>query len=233
MRQGLLVLVSVLLFSGFANAFVSLPELVSVGLGQTFIPMGYDDNDQVQFVVDGVLSNSCYKLAPHEVSVDKNSRSIEVRSHAYKYSGICLQMLFDYHYTVDVGLLEAGDYKVVDAASQQVVGNLPVQVSQNEGPDDQLYAPVRDAVVDTKAGTVTLTGAFKQGCFKFKKIEVVKNASNVVLVKPIIDKDATADCDLGNYPFTEVRPLPQNISGRNLLHVRVLNGRSINKLFEM
>jgi len=211
---------------------VAGPTIVNAALHTSYLPDGFDNNDQTEFMVEGTLSNTCYKAGPHDWNIDKASKEITVFSHAYFYNILCLQMVFDYSLPINAGILAAGDYKVKDGASGIALGQFKVNVSKNDGPDDKLYAPVQDATIDRNAGTVTLTGSFKQGCYRFKSIDVTQNSKNVILVTPVIDEE-NLDCDIGNYAFEEIRPLPKGLKGRNLLHVRVLNGRSISKLFDM
>lgn len=228
-------LTSVLMLSApGAFAQSTAPIITDTTIHTTYVPIGFDDNDRVELMIEGLFSNSCYKVGPYQVDVDKTAKSIKINQSAYKYQGFCLEMLVPFSQVVYVGLLDAGVYTVVDASTGTEKGSLPVVKSSNLGPDDHLYAPVSDAFA-TRNGkvSVTLNGTFTNSCLKVTDVKASLNNSNVILVQPIAEKSGSV-CDEGKFPYQVTKEIEADIDpGRYLLHVRSLNGQAINKLLDL
>ena len=136
------------------------PVLQPYGLTTSYVPIGFDDNDNIQVTVDGYFSNSCYKVGP--TAVKFAAPNIIVQQYAYKYSGMCLQIIVPFHQTVNLGILKSGTYHIVDGSSGTRLGALPVTVAKSSSADDYLYAPVSDAFLTFSNGkpSVTISGVF-------------------------------------------------------------------------
>ena len=71
-----------------ANAYADLPEAtnvetVEVPIQYVFVPkVGYDDNDNVQIVLDGFLPNSCYTMAGNMAEPTRDPRVFRIRQFA-------------------------------------------------------------------------------------------------------------------------------------------------------
>lgn len=63
------------------------PALVVQEPENVFTPMGFDDNDDVQIVLYGNLTDTCHKSGPVYTRVDRDRKTIYVRNTVYFYSG--------------------------------------------------------------------------------------------------------------------------------------------------
>jgi len=215
-----------------SQADVKQPTLINVPLHTGYIPFGFDTNDKVEVVAEGIFSDGCYRLAGIQANVDKDSKVIKLRAQAYKYDGYCIQVVVDYHQEVNLGLLPNGKYKVVASNDEaRPLGTLNVALATNSGPDDFLYAPVSQAFYEEIGGknVVKITGEFTNSCMTLKDT-LVQVQSNVIVLQPISEMADRADCVRGQFPFAGRVTLPSMSTGRYLIHTRSLNGRSLNNL---
>jgi hypothetical protein len=232
------MLLSALLVGGVAVAedSVQQPDTVSVPLSTAYIPGGFDSNDRAQVVVEGYFPNTCYRVGPYDKKMNASKKELAITQLAYKYRGVCLMMIVPFHQTVQLGILSADNYTVKDGNSNKLMGILPVQLASNSGPDDSLYASVNDAylgVVDGSKRAIVIQGELPGDCWELKEKKTVLDGKNVITVMPVIEKVREANCNDYRMPFMTTVDLPQVEPGRYLLHVRSLNGQSINKLVDL
>lgn len=215
------------------------PEEVSVPITGAYIPGGFDSNDSAEVTVEGYFPNSCYRLGQSTFEVNKESGEVLLKQTAYVYkNGFCLEMIVPFSQTVKVGMLKAQDYKVVDSLNGRVLGQLPVAEAKNVGPDDYMYATVKDAYLDKDDGdsdrSVILRGELPNSCWKLKDKRIILDGKNVISVLPIIEKDQKQKvCSESAVKFKSSAELPKISSGRYLLNVRSLNGQAITKLIDL
>lgn len=215
-------------------AHADTEEIVSVEPQVIFVPMGFDNNDEVVAIVDGYLPDTCYRLRPTEVAIDEERKEILVQPRAALFPGPCLEMIVPYTTVIRLGALSAGTYRVA-TRSGKTAETLNVVRSSNPGPDDYLYAPVTSAQVhQTENPTARLFGRFTNTCSKIKEAKVI-NSGKTIEVLPIMEqtpKMANGNpCETKEIPFAYAVALPQGKPGRHLLHVRSLNGQSVNEAF--
>ena len=84
------------------------PRIVDMELNKAYIPIGFDDNDNVQVMVTGVFNNTCYRVGPTTVHVDETTKTIQIRQSAYDYGFECLQIELPFAQVVNIGLVPAG-----------------------------------------------------------------------------------------------------------------------------
>ena len=219
--------------SAFAGEFAE-PKLVQNLFSESYIPKGFDNNDLVQIVAEGVFSNGCYKPGKIAVHVDENKKVIHVDPYAYIYSGLCIQVMVPYHQVLDIGILRGGNYKIIQGATGKDLGALTVRSSTQAAADDYLYAPISQAYISQKDGRsyLTLSGEFSNSCLKLDKV-VVDLQPKVVVVQPIANMSGTSDCQAGVFAFEKTVEIKNMPKGRFLLHVRSLNAKSVNNLFDI
>lgn len=223
---------------GFAQSDPFLPKVVDIAIGHAYIPQGFDSNDRTQFVVEGFLPNTCYRLAETETKFDESNNILMVRQKAYLYDGICLQVLVPFNRAVEFGILPTGSYKVEDAYSGQRFGQLPVAPSLNSGPDDDLYAIIEDAhlgVVNNERA-ILVRGNLPTPCWEIKEMKVIVESDDVITILPVMDyiHGHPELCTRVFVPFLKNVKIPATLKkGRYLVQVRSLNGQSVNKLFDL
>lgn len=210
------------------------PTTKNIALDQAYIPEGFDDNDRGQFAVIGGFANTCYKIGPYALKIDQVSKKIIVQQQAYFYKGGCIQIPIPFSQIINVGILSAGKYSIMDYYSGKNLGELSVATSKNVGPDDFLYAPVTDAYVESEnqRNRLVLTGVFSDRCSEIESIDVLYQ-KNVLVVQPVIRRIQQASCSLEKTRFMKFVELSPDVHGVHLLHVRSLEGQAINKIVDL
>lgn len=213
------------------------PQQVGVNFHTSYIPDGFDSNDNTQLVLEGSFKNSCYRPSQPKVKVDKSKKRITVEGRAYIYPGNCLDMVVPYHQVVDLGILGAGAYEVIQPTSEKnyELGDLKIRKRSTTSPDDYLYAPVSQAYFtynDNDQPIIRITGVFTNACMKIKDIRV-KVVRDVISVLPIAELKGGNLCGSGRYRFSKSIEIDDVDPGRYLLHVRSLNAQAINTLIDI
>ncbi len=230
------------LFLAIFPLFSSLPaladdgELVNVDSRTVFAPIGFDDNDEAEIVIEGFLPGDCYKVSSPDVAVDVDAKLITVKSMARRFAVPCIEILVPFHYTVRLGLLGEGQYKITVPGPEITLQEaLPVRHAFGPGPDDFPYVPVDsvDVHLDRVAHhmVATVRGRFTSSCMRWVESRVEDNGRTVNLL-PILAIDALDRCDPTETSYEQTVVLPDSIRwGRHLLHVRTLNGQAVNHIF--
>lgn len=223
-------MMTLLFFLSFAHADNSPVEII-VPLHRSYVPIGFDDNDNVQVTVEGIFADTCHKIASSTPSVSGNL--ITIRQTAYRYGGICLSMLIPFTSTVDLGFLAPGMYAIIDDATGANLGELPVARSTTSAADDYLYAPIADAWVLASVGqrTLVLTGSFSDRCTTMGEVKV-SYSERVIIIQPIAQRHTSRDC-MGKTRFRKEIALKTALEGVYLLHVRSMEGRAVNKMVDI
>lgn len=219
-------------FSAHRASASDEPVRVAATFSKIYVPGGFDSNDHVQIVGEGMFRNTCYRPAPSAVSVDELTKTIRVGPVAYEYSGFCLQVILPFQRVLDVGILKPGTWQVVQdqGITTQKLGEIPVRVAQTNQADDYLYAPVDQAFFKQEGlmSRVFLTGQFRLSCMKIDSVKTTIE-KDVLVVQPVA-KIGPAPCTDGTFEFNRSVYLGFVPKGRYLLHVRSANGNSVNSL---
>jgi hypothetical protein len=221
-----------------SGAAYSAPAgLVPVETERLFVPAGFDDNDNVEVILDGYLPSGCYKLTRPEVSVNPATRRITVTPMARYFEVPCIEALVPYTYEVQLGALPAGDFEIVSNGGN-LTQKMHVDEARNAGPDDYLYAPVDTVHVAKREGGVRhsvaiIEGRFTNNCMQFKEVNVITSGATIQVL-PVIEMADRPDCEDVEAPFRRLVDLPEDLTaGRHLLHVRSLNGQAVNLVFSV
>jgi hypothetical protein len=210
------------------------PVVIPTSFSKVYAPNGYDDNDKVQIVGEGLFPNSCYRYEDTKIKVNHESKTISLESSAYKYQGICLMVIVPFDQVLDVGLLQKGTYKIVEARSNQKLGEVSIKSAVKAEPDDFIYAPISQAFYKQGcfSDDIYLTGNFPLSCMKITDVQLHLQ-SDVVVVQPIVEIDASKSCVSGEFPFKKSVNASFLKPGRYMLHVRSMNGKAINSLVDV
>lgn len=216
-------------------------------IGQAFIaPEGFDDNDNVQVVLDGMLPNLCYELGRTKVNVDRHQHLIRIQQFAVKKNikGCEEEAAWPVPFQQEVflGQLPAGQYSI-DYSQKDKEAKREFKVIRAQAPgsvDETLYAPITNVFIPemtyaTDEGEVALTGVLPSPCLALypEKIQVRK-FNDVIVVLPELTRLAGANdpqCTYVLSPLNVVAPLGSLTPGRYLLHVRSMTGRAVNRVF--
>lgn len=223
-----LVIVNTIGFS--AQAADPQPTLVSTTFKNIYVPKGFDSNDNVQIAAEGVFTSSCFKVAPPVVTVDEVNKSVTVDAKAFKYNGMCMQILIPFQQVIDIGIIKtAGQYRIQDAGGA-MIGRLEVAEARSSEADDYFYAPVqRVSFEDGPNNVVSLRIEFSHSCLQLSEVKVDKQ-QNVIVLQPISKLVSRFGCAMGYYPVVREVPLGAMNRGRYLLHVRSSGSQAYNQM---
>ncbi len=201
-----------------------------------FMPNGFDDNDDVVAVVDGYLPDSCYRLRRADVTVEYAAKKILVQPKAQIFPGPCMDVTIPYATPVNLGPLPSGTYTVT-TRDGSLIDTVTVGRASFPGPDDHLYAPI-DSVQVRKQPNGTLAavvqGRFMSTCYEMQEVRIINSGKTFEVLPMMHERETTATgakCEKKEIQFERTVPLPALASGRFLLHVRSLNGQSVNEVF--
>ena len=209
------------------------PTKVTATFNKVYVPGGFDSNDNVQIVGEGMFKSTCYRHAETSVRVDEATHTIYLGPVAYEYAGLCLQVILPFERVVDVGILKTGNWKIVQGDGTQKLGEVNIKKALSDSPDDYLYAPISQAFFQQTGGVsqIFLTGDFPNECMSMDDIKVTLE-KDVIVVQPIVKMESRASCKNGKFPFAQSVSVDLIPAGRYLLHVRSMNGHAVNSLVD-
>ncbi len=219
--------------SALADSNPREPVLVAATFSKMYAPQGFDSNDNVQFVGEGLFRNTCYRPAPSTAAIDLVTKTVTVGPVAYEYSGFCLQVILPFQRVIDVGILPAGTWKVMEAGSLSRVplGEIQVNPALIESADDYLYAPISQTFFQQRgtSSSVLLSGEFSSNCLSLETVKVIIQ-KEVIVLQPIAKLEPFLKCIEGKVLFSKKVSLGKIKPGRYLIHVRSMNGNAANTL---
>jgi hypothetical protein len=221
------------------------PVQVQAPVEKVFAPLGFDDNDDAELVLHGHFPNTCYKVGPATATTDVAARTITIDAKAWRYPGaVCAMVMVPFIQSVKLGPIPAGDYqiKVLDRPGAET---LPLNIVQarTRNPDDYIYAPVDSISIEKdQAGQrkIVLEGNYPYtfiGCMKIVEVRERVTPGRVIVVQPIAelfenDEDCVDQAD--SKKFRVEQPLTDaSEAAEYLAHVRVLEGQSLNRMFDL
>jgi hypothetical protein len=224
---------SLVLFCNLGHAMAADGSLISTSSERTFIPRGFDDNDQTLIVIEGRLPNDCYRLETPEIKTDHANHEIFVQPKAAYYNWLCLEVLVPWTQVVTIGKLEAGDWSLKVGTSRPAEA-FAIKHSSTLSPDDFVYAPVDTLNIDVTSqfAVATIRGRFASRCAELQEVKLI-DSGNTIEVLPIMKAGTARNCEQKDQQFEYKFELPIKSSGRYLVHVRSLNGQSINQVYEV
>ena len=177
-----------------AHAQANSPVKVGAIYNHIYAPGGFDSNDHVQVVGEGLFRNTCYRPAETQVKVDEANHRIWVGPAAYEYSGFCLQVILPFNRVIDVGILSPGAWEIVQGPQADKLGAITIRKAITDSPDDFLYAPISQAFFQQKAASaeVLIAGEFPNSCMTLDDVKVT--------IEPLLS--------YGSYSLLAQRPLP-------------------------
>lgn len=228
----------------FLIALLSLLPVVSFGgtpvkklvpVSHVYAPNGFDSNDSAEVIITGFLPNLCHKTPKAELKKEGNKISIEVSSLYYSESNpFCPEMIVPFTESVNLGVLDKGGYKVmVNGKSQwEVNESLSITGAVSNSIDEHSYAYVEYIEKeDAQKGYVKLKGYNPSDCFELDRIDYTHNGKDTYSILPKM-KQVREFCPRKMVPFEYEWKVPGDLDREEvLLHVRTLDGKSINSLY--
>lgn len=219
-----------LVFIISAHSFAATkPIEVEIENYNVYIPKGFDSNDASEVIVSGVLPNHCHQAPKVEVK-GTSPKEIEVTVKAlYSPGDQCLQVMIPFTLTVHLGILDSGDYKI--KSNNHKTGSMTIDLARTIAMDENIYANVEYIEENDYDRTVTLVGTNPSDCFELDRIDYTTNGNNTVSILPIL-KLKSEECLPVETDFEYEFKVPNTLTAKVLLlHVRKMNGKSVNKVF--
>lgn len=214
------------------------PVLAPIPVTHVYSPLGFDSNDNVEVILKGYLPNLCYRTPSARVQVSGQSIQIQAQAQAYHPSEhvVCAQIAVPFLEPAQVGVLDRGLYSIVvnhtesnsRTASMRIVGATSSVI------DDNVYANVTSVERVPGTRSVFLKGVNPVNCYEIQGVKSISNGTDTYAVLPIMKKVAE-QCDAQPTPFTFKWDVPTDLSATEknpLLHVRVMDGKSLNVIFD-
>jgi hypothetical protein len=255
MKRILTCLTSICLFTNFAFAdgsrFDAGGQRIEVPLEAVLTPYrGYDDTNNIEIVLHGSLPNTCYRIDRYKVE-KVNDRVLQIHQYAVKKNdGVCgednalpehLKMIVPFTTVASLGRLSAEDYtyKYVDVEKKTIERTFNVKEAHKTTVDDYPYAAVSnvfagDVVKKGQPISVTVSGVYTNSCAyldddSFK----VEKQNDVYVVLPVLKMKSGVVCAQSLIPFSKNLVLnPPDKNGHYLVHVRSMNGKSVNSIVQ-
>jgi hypothetical protein len=207
----------------------------AVPVDHIYTPSGFDSNDNTEVVVTGYLPNLCYKAPNSVISVKDGKISVSVKA-MRRDNGLafCTLIRLPFTESVNIGVLDKGQYQIAvnEKTNWEQQSKIAVTEAVSNSVDEVVYANV-DKVerLSDDSRTVVLTGYNPSDCFELKEIVVKDNGSDTYSVLPKMKK-VRDFCPKKMIPFNYKFQVPETLAAdKVLLHVRVMDGRSVNAFF--
>jgi hypothetical protein len=232
MKSKILASISVLLMHASPMAMAQIserPQLVPAPAERSYVPQGFDTNDNAQVVVAGEYPNSCFRVGHSTYSIDRLNKKIDIEVTAYKSEGYCLQVMVPFHQEVSLGLLEKGEWSITinqDPANSRV---MHVREAVTASRDDHVYAPVSE-VIRTGPREFLLRGNFQSPCLSVAEIKLNYEEGEVISVLPMAAYDSTCLETNQSHLWEAKFQVKNELEGDYLLHIRSLNGDALNSV---
>lgn len=210
---------------------ISDVQEVPADVKAVFTPKGFDTNDNAELVVSGAYPNSCYRVGRTEVTVDKENKTVDVTVLSNFLSNqFCLQIYVPFTQTLSLGVLDKGDYTV--NVNQENRAELPVAKAQGDQVDDFLYANV-EGLIRNRQNSFVIEGTLPNDCSYLDEIKVTDERGDVFSVLPItraFENCTPENVDMEGPEFKAGFSINPASDGLKLIHVRSLNGQSLNRV---
>lgn len=216
----------------FANQIDA--RMVNVPVTHVYAPAGFTNTDNSEVVITGFLPNLCYRIPHTLIEIEGNKISIGMKSQINLVSHqLCADVIMPFIQTVNIGKLNQGNYQLIVNENSQWEKNAEMDISytSNNSVQSIYYANVREIVNLNYGRRVLLKGYNPSDCFLLDKIEIINNGSDVYSIFPIL-KQSSNNCQNKLTEFSYEFTVPENLAtDQVLLHVKVMDGSSINALY--
>lgn len=228
----LLLLTTTFFMTSFA--FAGLPILKNIPVKHIYIPKGFDSNDNVEVVVTGTLPNLCHKAPQVEIKKTEHDISVSLKTLYYSKSNpYCPEMAVPFSKVISLGSFKPGIYEIIvnKDSDFEKLENLMVRSPKSDSIDEYQYAYVDTIKKNLDKKTVTLSGYNPSDCFEISKVDYLSNEQDTYSILPRM-KQISDFCPMKLTPFSITWKIPKERldSKKVLLHVRTLNGNSLNKI---
>jgi hypothetical protein len=243
MKDGFIIVFCLLGISlGVSTIAHAGPDEEEINISHVFIPRkGFDDNDHVQFVLEGNLPSSCYTLGNADAKWDSKGKTVRVRQYAWRRTagpcgtGDLIEGPVPFTNEVSLGRLKSGIYQINFTQNRPEVGRrtFGVEAAPSTNIDNLSYAVVRNVIAhdlnfENAEVQVEVTGLTTSSCLEPEKELRVEKQNDVFVILPV-QTQIQADCQPIKKEFSRKVNLGFLMQGQYLLHVRSMNGVAVNR----
>ncbi len=227
-------------FVSFCAIASSTPEVIVSPVDHLFVPVGFDNNDNVEVIVSGKFPNPCFIKNKIDVSVKEAKIFITVTAlkREDNTSDLCEPMAIPFKEEIALGNLQGGTYEIVvnGGTRYSQKENLLVAASSSDSVDDHLY-PIVEYIelgfTGGLSGDAVLYAKTPSDCVAFDHLEYFSNKKDTISILPVMKKIGTVcnetrsrieipiKFNLKTLPHSEV-----------LLYVRSIEGKSVNSIIQ-
>ena len=215
--------------------FAGVPVLKQVPVNHIYTPKGFDSNDNIEIVITGTLPNLCHKAPKAFVKRDGKNINITVKSLYYQSDNpYCPEMIVPFKKVVDLGPMDKGKFNIIvnKDSRWEMKDNLKIKKPIDDNIDNYQYAYVEEIRANDREDEITLMGYNPSDCYELDKVTYVSNDKDTYSVLPRLKK-VKEFCPVKLKSFTITWKVPRQLDAKNvLLHVRTLNGNSVNKIIK-
>lgn len=220
---GLMLLASV---SAFANV-----DIVPAPVKHIYLPDGFDSNDAVEVVVTGEFPSVCYSRNDVKVKVIEDTIEIKITAISHEKVRSCPDMVVPFKEVVHVGNLQGGDYKVI--VNRTLEDQFSIAEASSSSVDENIYAAI-EYIEKKSKDEVVLHGWRYSNCIDLDKVKVISNKKDTLSILPVM-KQLSQFCPMKGMPtqYAVKLDLSSMKIKEPLLHVRTMDGKSINSIINM
>lgn len=222
---------------------------VQAPVSKVFTPLGFDDNDTPQFVVEGEFENACYSFAGVFLApIDRGRQRFTFFVQADRIEDdFCPEekkkiKKVPYFEVVNLPKLKKGKYELWHTQMiERPAAILEIEEAQNKASTDNVvYALVDSAVIEPDQAAessynITLYGEFIDSCHEIdiENSMAQPAGDQVVVILPKIKTLKRDDCHPEKRRFSRTLPIKDpskilKVGSRTLFHIRLMNGKSFN-----
>ncbi len=215
-------------------AFAGTPVETLIPVEHIYVPKGFDSNDNSEVILSGHLPNLCHKAPKTTITQEGNKIMIEVTALKYHPTNpFCAEVLVPFIEPVSLGVLDKGMYDIVVNGKSIFRKEANIFVAESTSPaiDEHVYANVDHVEREEGSRTVKLVGYNPSDCLEFQEVKVASNDKDTYAMLPIMKK-VSDFCPMKMTPFKYEVEVPSDLKNDAvLLHVRAMDGKSVNTLF--
>jgi hypothetical protein len=218
-----------------SNAMAGTPIEAMVPVDHIYVPTGFDSNDSSEVIVTGFLPNMCHKSPSHKVEINGDKINIKVTSLYYHESNpFCPEVIVPFTESVTLGVMDKGNYQITVNGKSPWTKKAKIMINEStsNSVDEHQYAYVEYVEKEEASRVVTLKGYNPSDCFVLDKVDFISNKKDTFSVLPKL-KQIREFCPMKMVPFEYEVTVPTGLSAEKvLLHVRTMDGTSVNRIFE-
>lgn len=215
----------------------STPMAKTVIVNDSYTPVGFDSNDNVEVTISGVLPNACHDDPIIDVTTDESNKEIVINAMALHYmpgNTLCPERAVPFVRTIELGVLQAGNYQVMinPDSDEQLFDDLRITMATTPNPDEYRYADVDQVITHPRSDKIVLKGTMESECFGIEKVRILDDGEDTYSIQPITVQKQEL-CPLKIMPFSYDVKIPDDLDKEKvLLHVRSRGQESFNVIFQ-